>query len=198
MIIAIVGIDGSGKTTQARLLTERLSKLGYNCICINPVFYLFELMKMGFNNPLISPRKKRVSRTKTNGQISFMITVLGYFYVLLSLLAIKVRFIGRVVVCDRFFFQFLYDVGGSKGEQLVSLIPKPDFIFYLKGSWEIFRGRVQNEFDATVDGEYYVKVVNFLNILSQRYHFVEVDATLGIRQTSNFIMDYVKQRLGAK
>ena len=115
--IAIIGIDGSGKTTQAKLLSDRLKLDGYNCIYVQPVMMFINRLSILTRKKfeIMSPRR---SQTKQNNSIfikpiratkKLFIAAVGFFYSLCSIIFIK-YWLGKnkVVVCDRFFYQFLF------------------------------------------------------------------------------------------
>ena len=60
--ISVIGIDGCGKTTQCKLLVERLKDGGYEAMYVRPIYLLINLLPQFISGKLegcslISPRQ---------------------------------------------------------------------------------------------------------------------------------------------
>ena len=182
MIITIEGIDGSGKTTQAKELVQRLRRMGYRVKYIQPVFIFSKIL----NIMAISPRKTRASELKgLKGKRKpffirkFIMGLFGYPYAMASYILIKFYLIfNKIIVCDRWFYQFLFDAYGDQSEDIIKIFPKSDITFFLDGSLDLFYSRMSNKYDVSVSREYYAHVLNLYRKLSKRYGFIQIDAGL--------------------
>ena len=116
VIVAIEGVDGCGKTTQAKMLVDRLKKNGHETMYVRPIYIILNLIRVkGRNTNSISPRKARVlgvSRKSPHSIIQrTLIGLLGYLYALTTYIFMKFYLGGnRIVVCDRYFYQFFLTV----------------------------------------------------------------------------------------
>jgi len=84
----------------------------------------------------------------------------------------------KIVVCDRYFYQFFFDLFWDFSEKVVRIFPKPDITFFSDGDLDIFYSRMDSSFDASVDRSYYTKVLNLYREVSQKYGFIQIDANL--------------------
>ncbi len=200
MIVAIVGIDGCGKTTQAQMLVERLKCTGYDAVYVRPVYAILRCLTGGQNLHAlpVSPRKIRVSRASSGfGKLLLpALGVAGYFYAFASYIFIK-YLLGRnkIVVCDRYFYQFFYDNFGGLSKTMAGLLPRPGVIFYLNSEINVLQARMTSSFDVEVVQSYYRSVIEMLNALSVRHGFVEINAQLNKEQISDEIFNYLCKKL---
>ena len=186
VIIAIIGIDGSGKSTQAKMLSDRLESEGYDCLCVQPVVFFADRINSLTKKSImgLSPRMRQTSSrkesTKNNAIKCFkklFLAAFGYFYVLSTILYLK-YLLGKdkVIVCDRFFFQFLFDLFGTFSLNLLKILPKPDLIFRLNGDLDYLYSRMSNDFDTTISKDYYYRVLAMFQQLSKTYQIIEFES----------------------
>ena len=168
-IYAIIGLDGSGKTTQATMLVDRLQKKGYDAIYVRPTYFLLShILKLKLDNiPFISPRKDRAVKRECSGKKlskvrTLLMAPLGYLYVLVTRFCMGIVSRNKIIVCDRYFYQFLYDLFGKSSNKVVRFLPKPDATFLLNTSLDVLYPRMQGSFDRTVCENYYIAVFNLL------------------------------------
>lgn len=195
--MAIEGIDGCGKTTQAKMLVERLRERGYKAMYVQPIFILLNILIRSKNNDVapISPRKTRTSqlsksdkREKKSFLVRLFMGLLGYPYALATYIFIKVYLSrNKIVVCDRYFYQFFFDLFGNWSDKIIKIFPRPDIAFFLDGDLDIFYSRMDNSFDASVGKDYYIDVLNLYRNVSKKYGFIQIDANLN-KETINDIM----------
>ena len=187
-IVAIVGPDGCGKTTQAKMLVDRLKNKGYNAIYVRPVFILLNALTRSKDNTVlpISPRETCTSKMSDSHKLrrtfsswKIFMNLLGYPYALATYIFMKFHLSrNKIVVCDRYFYQFFFDLFGDFSEKMMKIFPKPDITFFLDGNLELFYSRMDNSFDASVGRDYYMGVLNLYRGISQKYDFIQIDANL--------------------
>ncbi len=198
-IIAIIGPDGCGKTTQARVLVDRLNREGYKAIYVNPNYFLINSMfRTKLHNIFFSPRRNRTNSLKSSRNIiakarSLLSALLCYLYALLSRGYMAFVAKHKIIVCDRYFYQFFYDLFGDLSNRVSNFFPRPDITFFLNTSLEILYSRMQSAFDKSVNKDYYIAVINLLKKLSQKYSFVEIEAGQNEKIISDIIFEKVKK-----
>ncbi len=205
-IIAIIGIDGSGKTTQCTLLAERLMANGQNAVCIRPVYLLVDLFSNPSVNKLreyVSPRRLSTSSVGGTNYLSLLhklkrISLLfsGIVYVFFTCIYLK-SFLGRnkIVICDRYFIQFLYDLSGECSEIFLKLIPKADLTFYIEGSVDLLISRMSQSYDRSVGREYYINLNSFFKHIAQANNFILINADKTKEDISEIIYSHVEKYL---
>lgn len=198
MLIVIVGIDGSGKTTQAKLLEERLKNEVCDCLYLNPVYFLYNFVTKHSKseNLAISPREVRVHKTNSyyDQLTKLAIMPLGYIYAFASIFFISIRYRKKLVICDRFFYQFFYDLYGTLAEKLLKFFPRPDITIYLNGNLETFYSRMDS-FDVKVEKEYYIGMMDLFDKLAETHEFILVNALLEKEKISEIVYQEIKRRL---
>ena len=180
--MAIEGIDGCGKTTQAKMLVDRLKKNGYETTYVQPIYFLLDLIRVREKNRnSVSPRKARVSEI-SNKKLSIMrrafMGLLGYPYALATYIFMKFTSRNKILVCDRYFYQFFFDLFGELSEKVIRIFPKSDITFFLDGYLDLFYSRMDDSFDTSVDRNYYARVLILYKRISRRYGFIRIDANL--------------------
>jgi thymidylate kinase len=205
--VAIEGIDGCGKTTQAKMLIDRLENEGYKAMCVQPVFILLNMLTRSKGNNIapISPRKTRTSEMSNSDKHEkrfrtkkLFMSLLGYPYALVTYIFIKFYLSrNKIVVCDRYFYQFFFDLFSNWSENIIKIFPRLDITFFLDGNLDTFYSRMDNSFDASVDRDYYMDVLNLYRKISQKYGFVKIDASLNKEAINDVIfMHLIKATKG--
>lgn len=195
MIVAVEGIDGSGKTTQAKMLAEKLRNAGYDAVYINPLLRFFPRKSVPDR---ISPRRIRTT-ARRGGFIRAILGAPGYFYALACYLSVRFR-AGRkkVVVCDRYFCQFFFDLFGRFGLKMMAIFPRPESIFFLDGELETILSRITDPRDKNVPKEYYQQALDFYKSLSKRQKFIMVDALASPQEINQRIFTEVQAKLNGR
>ena len=202
-IIAIEGLDGSGKTTQAKLLTQRFKKEGYRAKYLRTILMLSNVLSALTNTKMenILPSPRRI-RTKEGNPLNrqrgiffgirgFFMGVFGYFYAVLSYVVIVYYSRNTIVVCDRFFYHFFFDLFGKWSRNLTRIFPKPDICFFLDCDLDILYSRMTTYSDRQTSKEYFKEVNSFYSDISTRYNFVKIDATLNRDEINNIIVSHI-------
>jgi len=206
--VAIEGVDGCGKTTQARMLVDRLKKEGYETMYVQPVFIILNNITRSKNNDVapISPRKIRTSQTSNSDKRGkrfsskkLFMSLLGYPYALATYIFMKFYLSrNKIIICDRYFYQFFFDLFGNWSEKIMRFIPKADITFFLDGNLDLFYSRMNNSFDASVGRGYYSEVVNLYKRISQKYGFIQIDANLNREVINDLMFMYLTKEIGGK
>lgn len=164
--IAIVGPDGSGKTTQAELLVERLQAAGYDAQYVHALYYLSDNIPSADRlRRQFGPRKTRTQDLGTYGPFYLirraLLGLFGFWFALLTIgiVSLKFRNRNRVVVFDWYYQQFFYDVYGPSSIALSRLLPQPWRIIYLDADLTTVQTQM-GTVDRAVDGLYYATVID--------------------------------------
>ena len=177
--MAIEGIDGSGKTTQAKMLVDRLKKNGFETTYVRPVYVLLDLIRLkGEDKKSVSPRRVRATNKKSSVLQRVVMSLFGYPYAMVTYIYMKLTSRDKIIVCDRYFYQFFFDLFGKLSEKVIRIFPKADITFFLDGNLDLFYSRMKKSFDASVDRDYYTEVINLYRRISQKYGFIQIDAKL--------------------
>lgn len=173
------------------MLVDRLKKNGYETTYVRPVYALLDLICLKEEDKnSVSPRRARVSEIpnkKSSVMRRALMGLFGYPYALVTYIFMKFRYRKKIVICDRYFFQFFLDLFGNFSEKVVRIFPKPDITFFLDGNLELFYSRMDNSFDVSVSRDYYTGVLNLYRRLSQKYGFIQIDANLN-KEAINDVM----------
>jgi hypothetical protein len=182
------------------MLVDRLNSNGHKAIYVQPVYLLLDLihLKEKFEE-LFSPRRASVSANKEPPVLQRMlIGSPGYLYALVSCILMKIVSRGKIIVCDRYFYQFFFDLFGDMSENIVRIFPKADITFLLDGDLEIFYSRMENSFDASVNTDYYVDALNLCRLISRKYGFIQIEANLERRKINDMIISKIREMIGTK
>ena len=203
-IVAIIGPDGCGKTTQATMLVDRLVDRGHEAIYVRPVFVLLNILTRSKNNDTspISPRETRTSKTSDSHGHEWAFSprrvfmcLLGYPYALATYILIKFYLSrAKIVVCDRYFYQFFFDLFGDWSETVIKFFPRPDITFFIDGDLDLFYSRMDDSFDVSVSRRYYTGVLDLYRNTSKRYGFIQMDANLDKESINNSIFRQLIER----
>jgi len=206
MIVAIIGPDGSGKTTQARMLVERLNRDGYNAIYIHSHDVLlnafFPQKKPNLNQ--LGPRMFRVSKIRGAKEMhackkshQMIAGILGFLYAFASYAYIKCFLDrGRIVVCDRYYYQFFNDLFGNCGEQISRRFPRPDLTFLLTVDINQLYDRMIDQGDKSIGEDYYISLAELYTRLKDDLNFIQIDSRLEKSSVNDLILNDVRNNLG--
>jgi dTMP kinase len=174
-LISVVGIDGSGKTTQARALAARLVARGV------PAVY--------FENPGGRPVIDRIARRLGRrdgramlGRYGYLAVEVGVRGVFLARALLWSRLTGRVAVLDRYGpCQFaLMRARGDRGERLVRAayrpFRRPDVVLWLEVTPEVAYERVARRGTDREDLAYLAAFDAAYRTLRECQSWIAVDA----------------------
>ena len=197
--MAIEGIDGCGKTTQAMMLVDRLKKEEYETMYIRPVYVLLDIIRLGGGvEKSVSPRRARTSNKKSSVLQRVVMSLFGYPYAIVTYIYMELTSRDKIIVCDRYFYQFFFDLFGKLSEKVIRIFPKADITFFLDGNLDLFYSRMKKSFDASVDRDYYTEVINLYRRISQKYGFIQIDANLEREKINDIIFHTIKEKIGAE
>jgi thymidylate kinase len=212
-IVAIVGPDGSGKTTHAKLLVDSLGRMGYDATYLRPVFLPFTLLKdsQGTGEREISlPSARRLRHSQYDeaeggGNVSRLSSflgqcVMGYAGFLYALIAFVVLSISartsQVAVCDRYFFQYFFDLYGKRADTVIDVFPRPHITYLIEGDLDLLVPRMRDPSDVSASRAYHIAVLQLYSTISDKYDFVQLDAHSDVNELSEQILAHLVERIG--
>ena len=183
------------------MLVDRLGNNGYKVVYVQPIFILLNILACSENKniTLISPRVISTSlmndaneRRKSIFIKKMFIGLLGYPHALATYLFMKFHLSrNKIVVCDRYFYQFFFDLFGNLSGKIVKVFPKADVTFFLDGDLDLFYSRMDNSFDASVGRDYYTESINLYRRISQKYGFIQIDANLNKEAINDILFTHL-------
>jgi len=152
--IAIIGIDGTGKSTIANMLNEYLSRCNIKSVVAhsyhNPILYRmllwFKIMKKQEDSEENFARNREISKKRNLQKKSFLWAFLHYFDAYIQYFIVKAYYRRHVIIFDRFFDDYIinfkfYRVNNYK--VFKRFIPEVDKKFALVCDPEISYSRKQ-------------------------------------------------------
>ncbi len=195
MLIAIEGIDGSGKTTQAKMLVEYLRQKGYHAVFLfEPTDGQYGLqLRQQAKSGRVSPRdefllflKDRQEDSERNIQPALEN--------------------GSIVVIDRYYYSSMA-YQGARGldpemirEENEKIVPRPDLVLYLNLPLEKSTERIIKKRNSLPDHfeseEYRQKVMAIYNDMCNRLDEVHcIDASDSLEEVHQRIVQHVDQHI---
>lgn len=196
-LIALVGADGMGKSTQARVLADRLESGGFRATCVRPVFLLFDPWKLRpHSDPVqaLSPRERRL-----RGRWAPFASLAGYGYAVLTYAYIR-AFLrhNEFVVCDRYFYQYFYDLVGRGARGLARAFPRPDVTFWLDGGLDVLLARVDRPPKDEAEARYFKDILEYYRGIAGDLGFVRIDAAEDAGTVGDRIWDALMREGGPR
>jgi len=212
MLVAFSGVDGSGKTTQVKLLEESFRRINVDVIRIRsrwrPVLslpLLVILRRLGYARVHRAGGVYIVeTRLPHRGGLSSLWCILTQIENIVKT-GVKLLFplvLGRTVICDRYALDMvvdgmagLHDQPGQArlGLQLLRLLPKPDFSFFMDTDPEVAFKRKP---DLPGLGDY-VERLRLYRQLSSRWGVTTVNARASPRTVHRKVWDDISSALPA-
>jgi thymidylate kinase len=149
---------------------------------------------------LISPRRSRTSQKNHSQGIvqcifKFIFGIMGYVYAFVTYLILFIYSKNRIVVCDRYFYQFFYDLFGKFADIMIRCLPKPTMTFFLNGNIDYFYKHMIDSNDASIGKDYYISVLQLYNRISNYYHFIELNVASDKTSISDIILKSILDKL---
>ena len=205
-LMIVEGIDGSGKSTQIRLVQRWLESLGYN------VFFT-EWNSADLVKKTTKTGKKKRSLTPTTFSL---LHATDFAHRLMSNILPPLK-AGMIVLADRYVYTaFARDVvRGCDREwvrKIYSFSPKPDIAFYFRVPIDVSLQRITmarqvlKDFEAGMDLNLHPdpmesfkifqgRVMEEYDRLSEEYGFVTMDATESINAQQKKVRDLIAERV---
>lgn len=209
-LICIIGPDGTGKTTQAKMLIDKLKKEGIDCeykwfrfhhFFSLPLLALARLMGLSEVKTLKSGRKigyHYFYESKVISSLYSMLLLLDTFIFALAKIYIPVKIFKKTIVCDRFVYDTLVDLMTSTGNYsiynttigklFVRLIPKESKIVMLIADEDVLRKRRE---DIMEDKALNLKIKLYKK-LTQEFNIPMIDASLSVEEVQDNLMRVIK------
>lgn len=201
-IVALVGADGSGKSTQAKRLAERLESSGHRTRRVRPLFLLFDPWRLrSSGHPGLSPRHARLREYANSGKVrrttSVFRTTAGYLYAILSYAYLRFALRdAEYVVCDRYFYQFFFDLAGASGARFARSFPRPNVAYWLDAPKETLRTRLEKLPNGHETAEYLDAVTWYYRSVAADLGFIRIDASAAERTVEETIWTKLMREVG--
>ena len=170
VFIAVEGVDGSGKSTQIKLLSEKLAELGY-------LIHTTTEPSSGKLGPILRDYLSNPNSQHAVDALLFAADRIEHYYeeILPKLQS------GAIVICDRYklssiIYQGLNGLSEEWIEMINSKVPDPDLTIYLDVSADIAVNRFTNNRNKLEKFETY----DNLNTLIKRYELFRPENTVVI------------------
>ena len=121
--------------------------------------------------------------------------LISYPYALATYIFMNFTGRGKIIICDRYFYQFFFDLFGNWSENIIKIFPRPDIAFFLYGDLDLFYSRMDNSFDAAVGRDYYMDVLNLYRRISKKYGFIQIDAKLNKEAINDIIFMHLTKEM---
>lgn len=208
-LICLIGIDGSGKTTQAFLLVKKLRQLGINCIYKRFRFFHF------FSLPLLAiARIKGLSKiisfddgSKVGYHYFYRSTVISLLYPILLFIDIffaflikiyfYMKFFRKTIVCDRFIYDTIIDIMVDTknynfyktkiGHLFLRIIPKNTLFLMLLADEKVLKKRRKNIlYDKTLTIR-----INLYKMFSKIFKINVINSEASIKDVHENVMRHI-------
>lgn len=217
-LVVFTGIDGSGKTTQAKLLVDKLKQEQKDVVYIRNKWEPFILRPLirrwkrsqnkGLNDLSLKPDDIKEKKQVLLGNPFFRFLWLIAFFLDYGLqIFFKIRFrIHKpdILVSDRIFYDSVIDQAINLGERknvlldrldsfwMKILFPVPDLVFYVDCPEDVAFKRKQDEYTPNI--EYLVDRRKLYLSLSGKYKWIQIDGTLAVNDIAVNIHNIVRTR----
>lgn len=214
--ICFIGIDGSGKTLQAKRLESNLREQGIDCTyrwfrystrVLKPLMRLIKCVtrksKGDSGKREFASSKKRMMKNPLLSWIWRNLSAIEYL--VQATIVIRPLFRkSRVVVCDRYMYDMVTDLAinlGRTGDDVVDLLrhpalkllPVPDKVFFLDVPPDIAYSRKQDP--DVISEDYLITRADIYSHISDKLGFVRIDGTKSIEEIAEIVLTECKGQL---
>ena len=212
-LICIIGPDGTGKTTQAKLLIEKLREIGYEYeyrwmrfhhFISLPVLALARLMRLTEIQILPDGRKIGYHHFHKSKLISTLYPITLYLDMLLAMIFkiyIPLKVQRKRIVCDRFIYDTLVDlivdlgnvefINSRIAKRFLKLIPKGCLAILLIAPYEKIKERRE---DLKFDRYLKRRIETYIELKKRFPEIVVIDASLDIENVHRQMLDVVVRK----
>lgn len=213
-LICIIGVDGSGKTTQAKELLNALRKrnipskyvwLRFFHFFSLPVLMIMKVFKLSYSNTTASGKRigyHTLWKSPLISMIYQMALILDIFLYKFFKIDIPRKIFNKTIVCDRFIFDTIVDLMISTrnanfqetvpGSLLSGMVPKDTITFFLRTDYDIL---VKRRDDIKADLNLMDRI-NHYDELAKYFHFIPIDAgDLEINISQNIIKELQNEQI---
>jgi len=210
MCVCFIGIDGSGKTSQAISLSKNLSKIGIESLYVRPEYLLVKCLPQalirwvsrhvfGISKKIIRKPERPVERQADDvglNIIKFTLTLAFLIYVWLAyILMVRSQLSKRVLICDRYFYDWIYYLDKNRSTFLMQLVPKPDLIFLLDVEIPVAFSRMHSMEDKGFSADYYSSLREWYLTLAKEYGFMVINSIHDFGKTKQAILEHTMSSL---
>ncbi len=195
MIIAFIGFDGTGKSTIAQNLKNKISKETNKDIKIMHGFrHLFlDIIVNKFKNTHAA--KKHTTGSSKKGILSYIWPFIVFIDSFLLYFYYKIKFRNKILILDRYFYDYIpsyqyldIDKTGLLAI-LFKLIPKPNYIFSLTVEPEEAYRR-KKEIGDLGDADQ-----NYFFDQKMRYYQLSLDLEINVINTGKDTIEYITKKI---
>jgi thymidylate kinase len=209
-VICIIGPDGTGKTTQVKMLIKYLKENGYNYeyrwmrfhhFISLPVLALARILGLTEIQQLPNGKKIGYHHFYKSKLISNLYTISLYLDTLLAMMfkiyiPIKIR--KKYIICDRFIYDTLVDLivdldnveilDSMVGGLFLKLMPKDCSVIMLLAPYEKIKDRrVDLKYDRSLK-----RRIEIYNKIAEKFKIKKVDASLDIKNVHKEILSILR------
>lgn len=195
MLITFSGLDGSGKSTQAKMLQKLLQKEGYQTVFIHLTHWTW-VNRIG-EKFFKESKDQQVRSKKYPGKFLPRLTIMLIDVLRFWLLWVYSKLLGHILICDRYFFDlgvqavYRHEMSKSIVNIYGRLVPRPSVAFWLKVLPDVAR---QREGDHGPD--YYKEKDCLYNELFNQFCGISIITVTSREDTLKIILKLVRQQMG--
>lgn len=216
-LISFIGIDGSGKTTQAKILVDSLNKHGFNASYVwcrwEPFLLRYfisrwrirskkKITKKNALNAGLKSRKQKLLNNVIIRWLWILLFLIEYSLQIFSRIRIKLLK-GQLVVSDRIFYDSIIDQAVNLEQRKRLLLdnldtfwmriafPVPDLVIYVDCPENIALSRTDDDLDI----EYLRDRRKLYLSLAERYGWYKVNGSLPVEEVANHVKKILYKKL---
>jgi len=215
LLICLVGLDGTGKTTQARKLLANLRQRGFVCHYVwgklnpwllAPFVWIARVLFLRGHDPYVDYPRHAAAKAKLGSHRllhTFFENLFLLDYALQMVWKIRLpRLFHRHIICDRYVFDSIADLAADfryltprlnrSLDRFFTLLPKPDVIFFFDLPEEAAYKRKRD----IPSLEYLQMRRGYFLSMAQRYNMVPLDGSLSPEILEGIIWRRIEEVMG--